>query len=95
MHEAVADLFRAAGVEHIEPLELPGTAPIVTGEIPAPDGAPTVLLYSHYDVVPAGDESAWETPPFEATERAGRTVLLSRAWFRERRVGKKRSSRSE
>jgi acetylornithine deacetylase/succinyl-diaminopimelate desuccinylase-like protein len=70
-HDVVADLFRAAGFERLGTLELPDTAPIVTGEIAAPEGAPTVLLYSHYDVVPAGDEAAWDTPPFEARERDG------------------------
>lgn len=70
-YEAVVELFRAAGVTMLDPLELPDTAPVVMGEIPAPEGAPTILLYSHYDVVPVGDESKWESPPFEATERDG------------------------
>ncbi len=65
------ELLRDAGVEQVDTLELPDTAPIVIGEIPAPAGAPTVLLYGHYDVVPVGDESKWESPPFEATERDG------------------------
>ena len=66
-----ARLFEDAGVTIGAPLELPDTAPVLMGEIPAPDGAPTVLLYSHYDVVPVGDEDKWESPPFEATERDG------------------------
>ena len=70
-YEMVVGLFRDAGVETLGSLELPDTAPIVIGEIPAPPGAPTVLLYSHYDVVPVGDESKWESPPFEASERDG------------------------
>lgn len=70
-YEEVAALCRDAGVTILEPLDLPHTAPVLMGEIPAPDGAPTVLLYSHYDVVPVGDESKWESPPFEATERDG------------------------
>ncbi len=69
--DAVVELFRDAGVQNLHDLELPGTAPVVTGEIPAPAGAPTVLLYSHYDVVPVGDEAKWDSPPFEATERDG------------------------
>jgi acetylornithine deacetylase/succinyl-diaminopimelate desuccinylase-like protein len=70
-HELVMDMLREAGVEEFDSLRLPNTAPVITGEIPAPPGAPTVLLYSHYDVVPAGDESEWETPAFEASERDG------------------------
>ena len=69
-HDAVAALFREVGVE-VSVLELPETAPVVIGEIPAPEGAPTVLLYCHYDVVPAGEEEKWESPPYELTERDG------------------------
>ncbi|HEX4520659.1 MAG TPA: M20/M25/M40 family metallo-hydrolase [Gaiellaceae bacterium] len=70
-HDLVVELLRGAGVTHVDSVSLPGTAPVIVGEIPAPEGAPTVLLYSHYDVVPAGDESLWTSPPWEPTERDG------------------------
>jgi cysteinylglycine-S-conjugate dipeptidase len=69
-HEMVARLFADAGVE-VGRLDLPDTAPVVVGQIPAPAGAPTVLLYSHYDVVSPGNEAEWDSPPFEPTERDG------------------------
>src|SRR5262249_50544319 len=67
----VIELLRDAGLKQVKTLDLPETNPIVTGEIPAPPGAPTVLLYGHYDVVPPGDESKWTTPPFEPVQRDG------------------------
>jgi acetylornithine deacetylase/succinyl-diaminopimelate desuccinylase-like protein len=69
-HDLIVGHLRDLGVE-LDTLELPDTAPVILGEIPAPDGAPTVVLYSHYDVVPVGEESKWESPPFEASERDG------------------------
>jgi hypothetical protein len=69
--DVVAHPFHEAGVERLKTLSLPDTAPILTGEIPAPDGAPIVLLYAHYDIQPPGDERLWETPPFDPTERDG------------------------
>jgi acetylornithine deacetylase/succinyl-diaminopimelate desuccinylase-like protein len=67
----LVEFFRDAGVDRLGVLDLPDTAPILTGEVPGPEGAPTVLLYGHYDVVPAGPEADWASPPFEARERDG------------------------
>ena len=44
----------------------------IVAKRPGKEGAKTVLLYSHYDVVPAGNPEAWDSDPFTLTERDGR-----------------------
>lgn len=39
--------------------------PVVRGEWLHAEGAPTILVYGHYDVQPTGDLAEWKTPPFE------------------------------
>jgi len=70
--EATADLFRAEGFDDVRILSSGGGAPAVVARRPAPDGAPTVLLYAHHDVQPVGDPADWDSAPFEPTERGDR-----------------------
>ncbi|MBS0202010.1 MAG: dipeptidase [Planctomycetes bacterium] len=65
IHRQLADLgFQA---------EIVPTAghPIVYAEWLKAPGAPTVMVYGHYDVQPADPLDLWTTPPFEPTIRDG------------------------
>jgi acetylornithine deacetylase/succinyl-diaminopimelate desuccinylase-like protein len=70
--EATAELFRAEGFDDVQILSAAGGAPAVVARRPAPEGAPTVLLYAHHDVQPVGDPADWDSEPFEPTERGDR-----------------------
>ncbi len=54
----------------VEIHETPGN-PLVYAESPPVPGAPTALVYGHYDVQPAEPLDKWISPPFEPTVRDG------------------------
>ena len=70
--DAVATLARGAGAQRVDVIAAEGGAPAVVAHWPAPDGAPTVMLYAHHDVQPTGGDELWTTAPFEPHERDGR-----------------------
>ncbi len=74
MHEAAAFLLchlTAIGLEHAE-IRPTAQHPVVTADWLHAPGAPTLLIYAHYDVQPPDPVAAWRTPPFTPTVRDDR-----------------------
>ncbi|MGW0855018.1 M20/M25/M40 family metallo-hydrolase [Streptomyces sp. NPDC002690] len=68
----IADLLADAGFPETRLLLTDDGPETVYARRPGSPGAPSVVLYAHYDVVSAQDETSWLTPPFELTDRDGR-----------------------
>ncbi len=71
--EQLAADLRAAGLENVEVSET-GGHPIVYADWLHATGAPTVLLYGHYDVQPVDPLDEWLASPFEPIIRDGRVL---------------------
>ncbi len=69
MADATVDLFKRSGATNARLLEIPGDNPAVYAEVEGPKGAPTVLLYAHYDVQPAPDSQGWDSDPWTPTRK--------------------------
>jgi len=67
----VADHLERWGLEHVEVSNTDGH-PVVYADWLHAEGAPTVLVYGHYDVQPVDPLDLWVRPPFEPRVEDGR-----------------------
>jgi acetylornithine deacetylase/succinyl-diaminopimelate desuccinylase-like protein len=72
MAEWLAAHMSSLGIHKVQVMETAGH-PVVYGEwLGAGPDKPTLLVYGHYDVVPAALEDGWHTDPFEPVIKDGR-----------------------
>jgi acetylornithine deacetylase/succinyl-diaminopimelate desuccinylase-like protein len=72
MAEWLATHMQGLGLQQVAVMETAGH-PVVYGEwLGAGPDKPTLLVYGHYDVVPAELADGWETDPFEPVIKDGR-----------------------
>jgi len=69
--EWLVERMLEAGLEKAEIMPTVGH-PVVIGEWRGAPGAPTILVYGHYDVQPPEPLDEWVSPPFEPEIRDGR-----------------------
>ncbi|MBZ0298858.1 MAG: M20/M25/M40 family metallo-hydrolase, partial [Anaerolineae bacterium] len=69
--EWVADQMTGAGLANVRLIPT-DRHPVVYGEWMQAPGAPTILIYGHYDVQPPDPLDKWLSPPFEPEIRNGR-----------------------
>ena len=69
--EHIAAHLASIGLARAEVVDTPGH-PVVYAEWLGAPGAPTMLLYGHYDVQPPEPLELWTTPPFEPVVRDGK-----------------------
>lgn len=64
----LAQKMTASGLENVEIIKTSGH-PLVYGDWLHAAGAPTILMYGHYDVQPVDPLALWTSPPFAPTVR--------------------------
>ena len=83
---SIADLMARRGIV-AELVAVPGSNPIVFGEIKTPGATRTIVFYAHYDGQPL-DPKEWASPPFTPTlrdkqfEKDGQVISLPAAGVR-------------
>jgi acetylornithine deacetylase/succinyl-diaminopimelate desuccinylase-like protein len=72
MADWLASHLQRLGLENARVMETAGHPVTYAEWMGAGKERPTLLVYGHYDVVPAAMEDGWDTRPFEPVEKDGR-----------------------